>query len=171
MTLTDLASRIGRDIKALRDGKTDTTDPRLSDARPPTTHTHPVGDVDGLAARLAALEYDSGWRNISALLTNSTGEVYIVRSGFTVTLRFHGISLTSGTAVEVLALPAGFVPRSVAALGPRTILHSSNLVIGRLFTLGAKITYNAGTGNPPAYGDFTFRTNDAPPSTLPGSPA
>ena len=28
--------------------KVDTTDPRLSDARPPTTHTHPITDVDGM---------------------------------------------------------------------------------------------------------------------------
>lgn len=33
-----------------------TTDPRLSDARPPTAHTHPESDVVGLVADLAAKE-------------------------------------------------------------------------------------------------------------------
>lgn len=43
-------------LQAALDGKTDTTDPRLSDARPPITHEHEISDVTGLAARLDALE-------------------------------------------------------------------------------------------------------------------
>ena len=62
MTLTDLASRIGRDIKALRDGKADATDPRLSDARTPTAHTHPITDVTGLQDALPRVDTTAGTR-------------------------------------------------------------------------------------------------------------
>lgn len=97
---------MGGSIDAQLGTKADKTDPRFTDARTPTAHTHELADVDGLAARLAALEYDSGWRDVSAdLRLGATGVLHIRRVGMKVYWRLNG--LAPGTAHAFYWPPEG----------------------------------------------------------------
>lgn len=116
MTLADLASRIGRDIKALRDGKVDGDDARLSDARTPTAHQHAVADVDGLQAALPRIDTtvgtrvfvgdvmihgETGKRDVTALFTSglspdNTGRILTFRRGSRVVIEFANVLLAPG---------------------------------------------------------------------------
>lgn len=76
-----------------------------------------VPDVTGLATRLAALEYDSGWRDVSAdLLYGATGTLHIRRAGHVVHWRVR--DLVPGTAHAFYWPPAGMAAPSDRAAYP-----------------------------------------------------
>ena len=64
ITAADL-NRVEQAVDAVDEqmgSKVDATDPRLSDARPPTAHTHPITDVGGLQAALPRIDSTAGTR-------------------------------------------------------------------------------------------------------------
>lgn len=78
--------------------------------------SHELADVTGLADRLAALEYDTGRRDIRGDLVNSEtissgGEAWIQRTGDRVYLSMYDIGFSGSGTVRVLTtLPIGFRP-------------------------------------------------------------
>jgi len=176
MTLADLASRIGRDIKALRDGKVDGTDPRLTDSRTPTAHRHELADVTGLADRLAALEHDTGPRSLNPLITGRIGgDVILQRIGKTVFLTISELLVTPNNGATTWSLN-GLIPTGFRFSFPayryysgfaRTTNHNRGEI--RLNRYGGLDIYNTNglTTNVSA----TWNTPDAFPTTLPGNPA
>lgn len=107
MTLADLASRIGRDIKALRDGKVSTDDARLTDARTPTTHTHPVADVDGLQAALDQMLTGTGSVTITTGVEGiDGGSIAVQRFGPIVYMNILALQLNAETGDLIGVVPA-----------------------------------------------------------------
>lgn len=128
MSLTDnLAAaftRVAAEFNAIRQtlaGKVDTTDPRLSDARTPTAHTHPAAQIsdatatgravvtaaDAAAAR-AAIGAGTGNSNLALGTTASTalaGNTTAAQIGG-VSAERAGAALWYGTQAEYDALPA-----------------------------------------------------------------
>ena len=154
---------------------------------PPDTHTHPIADVGGLADRLAALEYDSGWRDLSALLGTQyiSGEYWIRRVGNEVRLHFYQLvlALESGTSVRpVYNLPIGFRPDvryAYASFAPRTgdKPWTTPPTVGadaggpmRVSRYGVQDIYNYSAGQLISAG-VSFTTSDARPTSasLPGA--
>ena len=176
MTLTDLASRIGRDIKALRDGKADTTDPRLSDARTPTAHQHAVADVDGLQATIDRLTVGTGWRNADWLPTGHTvNGMRVLRQGSQVALIIDATLAGAGGTVRTGVIPAGFRPAQAATGGGQSVLlisYNSVAPAAQMYvnSSGSIYLYGVVDGARVRQG-VTWQTTDAWPTTLPGTPA
>lgn len=136
--------------------------------------TPPNGD--GLAARLAAAEYKSGRRIITSLMREGVGgAANVSRTGDLVVLNLYGIQPpeeVSHDVVDVFAapLPVGFRPD--ASLSEPLVIPSATMppFMPRVFmnAVGACKVNRPGHA---LYGLVTYRTNDAPPATLPGTPA
>lgn len=154
--------------------------------------------VVGLASTLATkanlthpMLYDSGWRDITALVpaTVASGKVRLMRTGKTVWIDFEALQLQappSGTWHSWNALlPAGFRPaRSLyAAIAPTWSRNATggqnapNWAMGplRADLSGRVIVYDARDADSttvyPIQGITSFPTPDAIPSSLPGTPA
>ena len=156
-------------------GKVDDTDPRLTDARTPTAHTHPVSDVTGLTARLAALEYTSGERNLTGLLPAGTvvsGALHLIRTGTTCWLDFRDLVCTDPAGSWHSwsgLLPAGFrPPRSYVYMPLTTQLNSNATGPVRLDAAGGVVVYGI-TGQKRMTGLVSWPTLQAPPTTPPGA--
>ena len=154
--------------------KVDTTDPRLSDARPPTTHTHPTTDVDGLKAIIDRLTYDSGWRDIGSLLINGWSAyaypTLLRRVGSTCELRAY-LNKSNATSNLFLATVNGF--------RPNTATNTVGAAYGTVATTTVAFIQN-GTGfslqtsrmpQSQMMVSMVWTTADPIPSTLPGTPA
>lgn len=138
-----------------------------------SAHTHPISDVTGLAARLAALEYKSGRRNITALLNPAptSGNLYIERRGDTVWLHMDTLVLaTTSDTIYSGVIPTGFqitTPAEIPAAQRST--HDAK---GGLRTYGGSLGfYYLGQSPGPFRGMVSWPTNQAIPTTPPGSPA
>ena len=184
-TLTDVEG-----LGAALDSKVNGGDPRLTDARPPTAHKHPIDDVTGLQAelagkaqadqvtrleqRLAALEYDSGPRNIKVMfdpaLTLLTG--YLQRRGNVISLVFAAkfAALPKADRQVMLTLPAGFRPVSNIIRPFESFTEgkiNANALLGSNGTLEFRRMSSLSSWS---FYDATFLTNDPIPATLPGTP-
>lgn len=152
---------------------------------PPAAHTHTLTDVDGLTARLAALEYDSGWRDVSGLINpvyrqaNPNATAHIIRVGKSVTFNFYqGLDATySGLLGELLMLPDGFRtgPGATRPWGSPGLDHQSGKQITDgagiyIDTSGTRISTFAVAGKRYAF-TMRFLTPDPIPTALPGTPA
>ena len=133
-------------------------------------------DVTGLAARLAALEHDSGPRDITSLAGSNitSGNVYLRRSGKTVTLTVANVAPADTTAgsLTLFTIPAGFrrparwdgyVPSGVDS-GLQRIRSAY------IFASGGFGVWATSTADRYRL-DLTWITNDPPPATPPGTPA
>ena len=143
---------------------------------PPTAHQHPVADVDGLAARLAALEYRSGPRRLTTLSNGWTGDVRISRTGPWVQLVLNGVSGTAATSEILFVLPYGFRPATTNGT-LRLLLHVANAngptTMYRAYVAGADARITGGQGLTSAlYSEpLTFLTDDPIQTTPPWSAA
>ena len=198
MTLADLASRIGRDIKALRDGKVDGTDSRLTDARTPKAHRHPLADVDGITvdtsigsrvsigghmvygtvpARDVTASFASG------LAPDNTGTIRLSKLDQRVVLEFATIKLApgSGTIIWANVLPTGYTPaRSLVDLSVTRYnafdtvqligINGSAMYWLAEMRVGSNLSSTNARPTVPVTGQIDFY---APgwPTTLPGKPA
>lgn len=145
----------------------------LADAtRPPVT----VPDVTGLAARLAALEYDSGLRDITAGIvdTPTSGGLYIRRQGNVITYSVDEMLYgSSASLVGLGSIPVGFRPsgRDVEFASSRRQAADTN--VGIRVTAGGNLwAYRVESGQ--AFrGSTTWITTDPipAPSARPGTPA
>ena len=154
---------------AALDGKVDDDDSRLTDARTPTEHRHALADVDGLTARLAALEYNSGRRDVSSLIAGATG-VYLHRVGQVVMWDWVSATFPAGAWRVLCTVPVGFRPISevlAVAHGASSLsaLDGTRSSVRITTTLTAEVT--AG----PRYRlQVSYFTADPIPATLPGTP-
>lgn len=149
-------------------GKVDMADARLSDARTPLAHTHA-----DLVARLATLERDTGWRDITALLENGwlATQVRIRRVGPNVYFSHLGLDGRSRTGSRFLTLPAAFVP--LMSLIP--FAHTNGVLCALVNGTGGidppTAIYNAAP-NTYSSGESSWGVPSAAwPTTLPGTPA
>ncbi|WP_087485564.1 hypothetical protein [Brachybacterium massiliense] len=179
VTAEDL-NRIEQGIEATDadlDGKADTTDPRLSDARPPTAHQHPVSDVTGLQAALDALGASTGVRVIDLI----DGTVWQSRAGMRCSIMRTG-PLVMLSVVNVLAAASGAssTPQRPIPVGFRpaqevnaTLIGGSAVSAARLLvqTSGSTIFATPGPASGAYAASAMWITADPWPSTLPGDPA
>ena len=162
-------------------------------ASPVTQVTHPLTDDvhaqvwDAGKARWQTAHYDTGWRNIAALLdpawalAASAGYVLIRRIGMTVYCAGRIQSVSATTALnayrKVLTYPAGFQP-AAGYVYQGTVYHSSTTPPGLVGNLS--VPTNMGLQFPGAAGNWvasaaigfnaTWSVNEtAPPTTLPGT--
>lgn len=142
----------------------------------PTSFPSTVSDVEGLAARLAALEYRSGPRRLTTLSNGWTGDVRIARVGPWVQLILNGVSGTAASSEILFALPYGFRPATTSGT-MRLLLHVANgsgaTTLYRGYVAGTDVRITGGQGLTSAlYSDpITFLTDDPIPSTPPWSAA
>lgn len=128
-----------------------------------------------VASRLATLEYSSGRRRITSLLTGvASGDLFAIRTGRTVSLVFDTLKLTpqAGSFIDL----GNVIPVGLRISGDREYLELSQPVTGsaigpiRLRNTGALLIYGANAGQE-IYGTVTYQTLEAPPATPPGSAA
>lgn len=145
-----------------------------ADATPPPA----VSDVTGLAARLAALEQDTGDRNITSLVPNlvaGSGHWTIRRTGMWVYMNLYSLTFTptSGSLWQQNGfIPVGFRPAFASQYvrfpaAPASTSESPGPF--RADRYGGVTIYNAGQGA--VHVTASWPTNDAFPTTLPGVPA
>lgn len=160
-----------------------TTTGTFADARIPTSiaRTAAVDDeTAALKSRIDELELKTrttGRRDISSLMENADGgAVHVNRFGNLVELSIYGVEPSGEVSTSTTKVfgssgfPAGFRPVTSMVFPLSTIAPLDPGMITR--------TYSNGNGrmdmnNPgqPLYGNVTFFTEDAWPSTLPGDPA
>lgn len=133
-----------------------------------------VADVTGLAARLAALEYDSGERNITSLIPAEvlSGALHTWRTGSTVWLDFRDLEVADPSTTYHSwsgMLPPGLRPsRSYVYMPLAPAVSTSTGGPVRLDRNGGVVVYNA-KPNRRMTGLISFPALDAPPSSPPGS--
>lgn len=139
----------------------------------PRTHEHSIGDVDGLVMRLAALEYDSGERDITALIRPgfTVDEATIQRVGRVVTLSLTGLvpaEAGSGFPLNSSSIPDGFRAPSERPFMGSTIQGAGvRMRLRPDFGVGI---YGATAGS--SYNAIvTYLVPPALPTSLPGTPA
>lgn len=112
---------------------------------------------------------DTGWRNVSSLLTNGwTGSLYLRRFGHRVSALAEALNPNGKTSDTALLLPAGF---QAGTLGGRSVFH--NLVVPasvyRVAAAGTSLNVVATTTAGALYGACDWYTEAAWPTTLPGT--
>ena len=137
-------------------------------AVPVGPHTHDLGDVAGLAARLAALEQKTGIRRITL---PSGGNLTVQRARDSVRININGAVVPAGQSgdVTIWTVPAGFramqTERGIMQEGSAGPFRFVN-VLG-----GSNLYARNVSANAALYGWITYETADPFPSTLPGTPA
>ena len=116
---------------------------------------------------------DTGWRDISSLLSNEWGgSVHVRRINASVELRVEGLT-RPGTSSTIMRFPAGFQPERLAQ-GFRFNLQQADGTASqarfRIFD-GAFFAFSAPTVPGPYYGGATWTGSETWPATLPGTPA
>lgn len=121
--------------------------------------------VASLATRLAALEYRSGGRNITALCSGVTsGSVLLSRVGPTVSVTLDSAEVPASGWQMIYILPKGFRP---AIYIRKDLPYSTFGWQAAIFTTGS-IYINGASGARKE--TLTFGTEDPPPSSPPGDP-
>jgi hypothetical protein len=114
---------------------------------------------------------DTGERDVSALSSNTTGQIKLRRVGSLVELHLDGVAPTADAAqLDMLTLPLGFRP--VGSGGRRYwVVASAAALLRSGYVYGAGIVriFNAVAATDSYRHTYTFSTADAWPSSLPGS--
>ena len=156
--------------------KVDATDPRLSDARTPTAHTHPITDVTGLQATIDRLTVGTGWRTADWLPTGHTvNGARVLRQGSQVALIIDVTFASAGGWARTGAIPNGFRPTQAATGGGQSALlttFNSTAPAAQMYinSSGSIYLYGVVDGARVRQG-VTWQTTDGWPTTLPGTPA
>lgn len=132
-----------------------------------------VTDATGLAARLAALEQDTGWRNIQSFVPGYIGgRVVCRRVGKVVEIAAEGLAVTgTGTFDFTNPLGAGWSPARPLYAKGTDYWGDSVAATVRLWT-DAKLRGQFGAAvDPKIHFQLVYTTTDAWPTTLPGTPA
>lgn len=133
-----------------------------------------VSDVTGLAARLAALEYDSGLRNIISLAPGASGTWTLRRVGRLVHMVLDGVTFTptsGSTWVAAGVIATGFRPPAT----PNYLYFPGQSISAAFSASGMRVNRYGGVD---AYDisakalrvAVTWLTDDPIPTTLPGTP-
>ena len=124
---------------------------------------------DQVNGRPQMVYYDSGWRDVSSLLSNGwTGSAYLRRADNIVMLRFESLSGTAATGDTVLTVPAGF--RSESTIQQLLPANSSDAtaVRARMTNTGAVTILPRATATAVS-ATWSLSTTNALPTTLPGT--
>ena len=131
--------------------------------------------VDG-ASRLAALEYRSGVRDITALFPEITaGSIITTRVGWMVTTTFYGVRIGAwpegATYLHLNAyMPDGFKPeRGHIPIGPAE--DNGSTARARIVGGSGQVTFYRGRTAMTFFASFTYPTEDPAPALPPGSAA
>lgn len=180
ITAADL-NRVEQAVDAVDEqmgSKVDATDPRLSDARTPTEHTHPVADVTGLQAIIDRLTVGTGWRDISqsisALSFPGTADGAVMsRVGPNVEITIRGRVVGSPSlGFNIFSVPSGFRGRGYQYRGMALNLNTGEMGHVRANSTTASLNaYVSATDNQAVMVQCSYRTDDAWPASLPGNPA
>lgn len=139
----------------------------------PRDHEHDITQVTGLTTRLAAMEYDSGARDLRGSMANgATADVFEVqRVGRTVTVSAVGLTAPGDSSIVALSagnFPAGFRPNS----DRQQPLGGINYSVARLRVLpSGTVSLFRGAGGTSYSGILTYLVPPELPTTLPGEPA
>lgn len=149
----------------------------LTEPGPPTAHTHPITDVDGLKAIIDQLTVGTGWRDISesisALSFPGIGdEAVISRVGPSVEIAIRGRAVGSLAAgFDLFTVPSGFRGRGYQYRGMAFNLSTGEMGQVRANSTTASLnTYISATDNQRVMVQCSYRTDDAWPASLPGDP-
>ena len=122
--------------------------------------------TQGLAARLGALEYSSGGRDITALCTGvESGRVLLSRVGSTVTVVLYDVVVPGSGWTRLCGLPVGFRPVIDVR---RDLPYAVQGQQWAIYTSGS-LYINAGTGV--RKDSLTYGTANPPPAEPPGTAA
>lgn len=142
-----------------------------------STRTAPaIADVDGLAARLAALEQDTGDRNITSLIPAAgAGHWTVRRTGSWVYMNLYDLELTPTAGdywQQTGFLPIGFRPPAASQYVHFTCAQRTNGFTPGPFRVDryGGVTIYGVTDRLVAV-TVAWPTNDPFPTTLPGTPA
>ena len=128
----------------------------------------------GLAARLAALEYKSGPRDITSRMSVQpvSGTLYLERIGDVVWCDISGIRMPSSAGFVQLTdlFPAGFRPRRIQDFATAR-RNASDPAGGLRVDFSGTAYFYAVHSTRDIRGVVSWPTRDAPPSALPGTPA
>ena len=138
---------------------------------PPSAHTHATSEVTGLADRLAALEYDSGERDITSLAgSRVTGGKFLLRRvGKLVTLSIVAVvpSSTLGSGSIILTIPSGFQrPSRWDGYIPASTTTNRTMFI---FSTGGLGVWSPSASDS-LRADLYWTTDNPIPATPPGDP-
>ncbi|MEX8058566.1 hypothetical protein [Microbacterium sp. 16-032] len=117
---------------------------------------------------------DTGWRNITTSVVNgwNANNLSIRRVGHRATLVAEGLTGAAATAQLAIALPSGF-SGSGLPISPRGLFHSATYpsAVYRAFIGGVLELQFPGwtTAMPTVFGEMSWYTSDAWPTSLPGS--
>jgi hypothetical protein len=121
---------------------------------------------------VAGAEADTGWRDVSASLTNGwTGTLHVRRVGGVVEVLAHALSAASATSGVVYTLPAGFRPGANAS-SIRGIWYKTDLTMRRInIDTAGQITVTGYAAGDTLYGSESgfAQLSTGWPSSLPGS--
>lgn len=117
---------------------------------------------------------DTGWRNISPLLSNGWGgNVYVRRINASIELRVEGL-IRSDTSNTIMSFPTGFLPEQIAGQGFRFNLQQADATATQTRFRIHFVTFSTFTAPDvpgPYYGGATWTGSETWPTTLPGTPA
>ena len=179
ITAADL-NRVEQAVDAVDEqmgSKVDTTDPRLSDARPPAAHAHEITDVDGLQAVIDRLTVGTGGRDVSQSIsalsfTSPAEEAVISRVGSSVEISIRGRAVGAlSSGFNLFTVPSGFRGRGYQYRGMAFNLNTGEVGHVRAnSTMASLNAYISATDNQSIMVQCSYRTGDAWPASLPGDP-
>ena len=125
----------------------------------------------GIEARIAAVEYDSGRRNVSSLIGTTVTGVFLQRVGRLVIWEFVGALFAAGGWRTLCTVPAGFRPIG-EVLDVAHGASSLSALDGTRGSVRITTTLTADVTTGPRYRmRASYFTADPIPTTLPGTPA
>ena len=143
------------------------------------TRASRADELAPVQSRVSSLEYNTGWRDVTALLGEQyiSGEYWIKRVRNTVYLHFYELKLVAGAGSSVRPtwnLPVGFRPSTRYANVPFAGKNATQYAAGplRVSRYGVTDIYGFADGLM-IDADVSFDTEDAPlaPANLPGAAA
>jgi len=115
---------------------------------------------------------DTGIRDITSLALNgwSPSLIYLFRTGPIVTIACNVLNPTAQTSPAFVDIPLGFRPAS--GMLTRGILHTVDATtsVFRTVLMSNQLRVDGNLPTVPLYGSVSWRTNEAWPTTLPGTP-
>lgn len=119
---------------------------------------------------------DTGWRSLtnSGVAPGWSGGFYVRRIDNTVHIRLHQLAAGEDATVTLVNIPTGFRADSIGSVVGRYLLHEADResTMWRVYFAGSSLLLSVVPG-PTArlYGDVSWNTSEAWPTSLPGTPA
>jgi hypothetical protein len=139
----------------------------------PTNHAEGdpnfIPNINQMEEALNQILVGTGWRNLSGagLASGITGTLHVARNGRNIQLRFNGLAGPAGLQnILAAALPVGFRPYQDRTF--RVWGNSNTTPIMNVLADG-RIQLDLTEGTVPSTQEWSYTTQDAWPTTLPGT--